>query len=57
VDHPSSRIIDDINEHTTWLRVRNNSHSAHAAFVSTLEPKDIGDALSNHSWVNLVQEE
>jgi hypothetical protein len=56
VDHPSSRIIDDINEHTTWLRVRNNSHSAHAAFVSTLEPKDIGDALSNHSWVNLVQE-
>jgi hypothetical protein len=42
VDHPTSRIIDDMNERTTRSRVRNNSHFAHAAFVATFEPKDIG---------------
>jgi hypothetical protein len=46
VDHPASRIIGDMNERTTQSRVRNNSHFAHAAFVATFEPKDIGHALS-----------
>jgi hypothetical protein len=57
VDHPASRIIGDMNERTTWSRVRNNSHFAHAAFVATFEPKDIGHALSDHNWVNLMHEE
>jgi hypothetical protein len=38
----------DLNERTTRSRVRNNSHFAHAAFVATFEPKDIGHALSDH---------
>jgi hypothetical protein len=46
VDHPASRIISDMNERTTWSRVRNNSHFAHAAFVATFEPKDIGHATT-----------
>jgi hypothetical protein len=57
VDHPASRIIGDMNECTTRSRVRNNSHFAHAAFVATFEPKDIGHTLSNHSWVNSMHEE
>jgi hypothetical protein len=57
VDHPSSRIIGDMNEHNTWSMVRNNSHFAHAAFVATFEPKDIGHTLSNHNWVNSMHEE
>jgi hypothetical protein len=57
VDHPASRIIGDMDEHTTWLRARNNSHFAHAAFVATFEPKDIGHTLSNHNWVNLIHKE
>jgi hypothetical protein len=52
VDHPTSRIIGDMNESTTRSRVRNNSHFAHAAFVATFEPKDIRHALSDHNWVN-----
>jgi hypothetical protein len=56
VDHPASRVIGDMNEHTTRSRVRNNSHFAHAAFVATLYPKDIGHALSDHNWVNLMHE-
>jgi hypothetical protein len=57
VDHPASRIIGDMNERTTRLRVRNNSHFAHAAFVATFEPKDIGHTLSDHNWVNSMHEE
>jgi hypothetical protein len=46
-----------MNERTTRSRVRNNSHFTHAAFVATFEPKDIGHALSDHNWVNLMHEE
>jgi hypothetical protein len=57
VDHPDSRIIGNLNERTTRLRVRNYSHFAHIAFVSTFEPKDIGHGLSQHIWVNSMHEE
>jgi hypothetical protein len=57
VDHPALRVIGDMNERTTRSRIRNNSHFAHASFVSTFEPKDIGHALSDHNWVNLMHEE
>jgi hypothetical protein len=57
VDHPPSRIIGDMNERTTQSRVRNNSHFAHAAFVTTFEPKDIGHTLSDHNWVNSMRDE
>jgi hypothetical protein len=57
LDHPDSRIIGDMNERTTRSTVRNNSHFAHAAFVATFEPKDIGHTLSDHNWVNSMHEE
>jgi hypothetical protein len=57
VDHLASRIIGDEKEHTTWSRVQNNSHFAHAAFVATFEPKDIGHTLSDQNWVNSMHEE
>jgi hypothetical protein len=57
VDHLPSRIIGDINEHTTQLRSRNASHFAHSASVATFEPKDIGHALSDPNWVNAIHEE
>jgi hypothetical protein len=56
VDHPASRIISDMNESTTQSRVRNNSHFAHAVFVATFEPQNIGHALSDHNWVNSMHE-
>jgi hypothetical protein len=57
VDHPASKIIGNMNERTTRSRVRNNSRFAHATFVATFEPKDIGHALSDHNWVNSMYEE
>jgi hypothetical protein len=46
-----------MNERTTRSMVRNNSYFAHAAFVATFEPKDIGHVLSYHNWVNSMHEE
>jgi hypothetical protein len=57
VDHPASRIIGDMNERTARSRVRNNSHFAHAAFVVTFEPNDIGHALSDHNCINSMHKE
>jgi hypothetical protein len=57
VDHPTSRIIGDMNERTTRSRVWNNSQFTHTAFVATFEPKDIGHALSDHNWVTSMHEE
>jgi hypothetical protein len=57
VDHPASRIIGDMNERTTRSRVLNNSHFSHAAFVATFEPKDIGQARSDHNWFNSRHDE
>jgi hypothetical protein len=51
VDHPPSRIISDINKHTTRSRSGNASHFAHSAFVATFELKDIRHTLSNPNWV------
>jgi hypothetical protein len=56
VDHLASRINSDINERTTQLRVRNNSHFAYATFVATFETKDIGHVLSDHNWVSMHEE-
>jgi hypothetical protein len=56
LDHLGSRIIGDMNEHTTRSRVQNNSHFAHAAFVATFEPKDIRHALSDNNWVISMHE-
>jgi hypothetical protein len=41
VDHPSSRIIGDMNERTTRSRVRNNSHSLILPLLLPLRPKTL----------------
>jgi hypothetical protein len=56
--HPPQQIIDNLNEMVTWF-----SRSAHLScftntlFVALFEPRDIGHALSNSSWVNAMHEE
>jgi hypothetical protein len=55
--HPSQQIIGNLNE-----RVTRYSRSAHlSCFLNTLfvilfEPRDIGHALSDSSWVNIMHE-
>jgi hypothetical protein len=56
--HPPQQIIGNLNE-----RVTRSSRSAHLScfsntlFVAIFEPRDIGHALSDLSWVNAMHEE
>jgi hypothetical protein len=56
--HPSQQIIGNLNEIVT-----RSSRSAHVScfsntlFVALFEPRDVGHALSNSSWVNAMHEE
>jgi hypothetical protein len=56
--HPPQQIIGNLNE-----RVTRSSRSAHLSYfsntlcVALFEPRDIGHALSNSSWVNATHEE
>jgi hypothetical protein len=56
--HPPQQIICNLNE-----RVTQSSRSAylscftHTLFVALFEPRDVGHALSDTSWVNAMHEE
>jgi hypothetical protein len=56
--HPPQQIIGNLNK-----RVTRSSRSAHLScftntlFVAMFEPRDIGHALSDSSWVNAMHEE
>jgi hypothetical protein len=56
--HPPLQIIGNLNE-----RVTRSSRSAHLSyfsntlFVALFEPRDVGHALSDSSWVNAMHEE
>jgi hypothetical protein len=56
--HPPQQIISNLNE-----RVTRSSRSSHLScftntlFVALFEPQDVGHALSDLSWVNVMHEE
>jgi hypothetical protein len=56
--HPPQQIIGNLNE-----RVTRSSRSAHLScfsnilFVTLFEPRDVGHALSDSNWVNVMHEE
>jgi hypothetical protein len=56
--HPPQQIIGNLNE-----RVMRSSRSAHlfcfsnTLFVALFEPRDVGHALSDLSWVNAMHQE
>jgi hypothetical protein len=56
--HPPQQIIGNLNE-----RVTRSSMSAHLScfintlFVALFVPRDVGHALSDSSWVNVMHEE
>jgi hypothetical protein len=56
--HPPHQIVGNLNE-----RVTGSSRSAHLScflntlFVALFEPRDVGHAISESSWVNVMHEE
>jgi hypothetical protein len=56
--HPPQQIIGNLNERVTCsLRSAHLSCFSNTLFVALFEPRDVGHALSNSSWINAMHEE
>ncbi|GJZ38085.1 retrovirus-related pol polyprotein from transposon TNT 1-94 [Tanacetum coccineum] len=54
-NHPLDNIIENLNQRT--LRSQDQNKSNFFCFISTIEPKNIGEALKDESWIIAMQEE
>jgi hypothetical protein len=56
--HPPQQIICNLNERVTRSsRLAYLSYFMNTLFVALFEPRDVGHALSDSSWVNAMHEE
>ena len=53
--HPLENVIGKINERTLRSKAQNESNDF--CFVSTIEPKNINEAIKDESWIIAMQEE
>ncbi|GKE92624.1 hypothetical protein Tco_1573719 [Tanacetum coccineum] len=54
-NHPLDQVMRNLNQRT--LRSQAQNHSNFFCLISTIEPKNINEALKDKSWVVVMQEE
>nr|GEV75310.1 retrovirus-related Pol polyprotein from transposon TNT 1-94 [Tanacetum cinerariifolium] len=54
-NHPSENIIGNLNQRTLRSQAQNQSNLF--CFISTIEPKNLNEALTDESWIIAMQEE
>nr|GEX25672.1 retrovirus-related Pol polyprotein from transposon TNT 1-94 [Tanacetum cinerariifolium] len=54
-NHPLNQVVGNLNQRT--LRSQDQNHSDFFCFISTIEPKDVKEALKDESQVVAMQEE
>ncbi|GJX63849.1 hypothetical protein Tco_0296749 [Tanacetum coccineum] len=54
-NHPLDQVIGNLNQRT--LRSQAQNHSNFFCFISTIEPKNVNEALKDESWVIAMQVE
>ncbi|GJV08422.1 retrovirus-related pol polyprotein from transposon TNT 1-94 [Tanacetum coccineum] len=54
-NHPLENVIGNLNQRT--LRSQAQNQSNFFCFISTLEPKNVNEALTDESWIIAIQEE
>ncbi|GJY87601.1 retrovirus-related pol polyprotein from transposon TNT 1-94 [Tanacetum coccineum] len=54
-NHPLEQVIGNLNQRT--LRSQAQNHNNFFCFISTIEPKNVNEALGDESWVIAMQEE
>ncbi|GJW14370.1 retrovirus-related pol polyprotein from transposon TNT 1-94 [Tanacetum coccineum] len=54
-NHPLENVIGNLNQRT--LRSQAQNQSNFFCFISTIEPKNVKEALSDESWIVVMQEE
>ncbi|GJR52296.1 retrovirus-related pol polyprotein from transposon TNT 1-94 [Tanacetum coccineum] len=54
-NHPLENVIGNLNQRTLRLQAQNQSNFF--CFISTVEPKNVNEALADESWIVAMQEE
>nr|GEU52055.1 zf-CCHC domain-containing protein/UBN2 domain-containing protein [Tanacetum cinerariifolium] len=54
-NHPLENVIENLNQRT--LRTQAQNKSKFFCFISTIEPKNVNEALGDESWIVAMQEE
>lgn len=54
-NHPIENVIGNLNQRTLRSQAQNKSNFF--CFISTLEPKNVGEAIKDESWIVAMQEE
>ncbi|GJW05674.1 retrovirus-related pol polyprotein from transposon TNT 1-94 [Tanacetum coccineum] len=54
-NHPLENVIGNLNQRT--LRSQSQNQSNFFCFISTIEPKNVNEALTDESWIVAMQEE
>ncbi|GJZ66016.1 retrovirus-related pol polyprotein from transposon TNT 1-94 [Tanacetum coccineum] len=54
-NHPLENVIGNLNQRTLRLQAQNKSNFF--CFISSIEPKNVNEALANESWIIAMQEE
>ncbi|GJV66530.1 retrovirus-related pol polyprotein from transposon TNT 1-94 [Tanacetum coccineum] len=54
-NHPMENVIGNLNQRT--LRSQAQNQSNFFCFISTIEPKNVNEALGDESWIVIMQEE
>ncbi|GKB74765.1 retrovirus-related pol polyprotein from transposon TNT 1-94 [Tanacetum coccineum] len=54
-NHPLENVIENLNQRT--LRSQAQNQSNFFCFISTIEPKNVNEALTDESWIIAMQEE
>ncbi|GKC44829.1 retrovirus-related pol polyprotein from transposon TNT 1-94, partial [Tanacetum coccineum] len=55
MNHPLENVIGNLNQRT--LRSQAQNQSNFFCFISTIEPKNVNEALTDESWIVVMQEE
>ncbi|GJS27012.1 hypothetical protein Tco_0487632 [Tanacetum coccineum] len=54
-NHPLENVIGNLNQRTLRSQAQNQSNFFY--FISTIEPKNVNEALGDESWIVAMQEE
>ncbi|GJU01201.1 retrovirus-related pol polyprotein from transposon TNT 1-94 [Tanacetum coccineum] len=54
-NHPLENVLGNLNQRTLRLQAQNQSNLF--CFISTIEPKNVNEALTDESWIVAMQEE
>ncbi|GKC95779.1 retrovirus-related pol polyprotein from transposon TNT 1-94 [Tanacetum coccineum] len=54
-NHPLENVIGNLNQRTLWSQAQNQSNFF--CFISTIEPKNVNEALMDESWIIAMQQE